>query len=244
MKHLLLAILLALPCVSGASERLDTCVAIKPLPQASDGAQRLWGRNSDFWPQRATIRVKFLDGSQSQQDRAWFRFQKIDSLVNLSFVRVTSGVSEVRVSFNPDDGHWSWVGRYNARRPQNEPTMNLALKSGLFGDYSREWDRVVLHEVLHMAGFGHELQSPQSTIRWNKPVVYEYYWRTQGWDRAQTDFQVINRSNPSDFNGSAFDSKSIMAYPVDPSHTLDGTKIGWNRKLTPTDIMIIQSIYP
>jgi len=244
MKALTLIFLLLSTAISVASERLSTCVAIKPHDEAPMGSNRLWGRNSDFWPQRSILRVKFLDGSQSQQDRAWFRFQKIDSLINLSFVRVPNGPSEIRVSFAPDEGHWSWVGRSNLRISQNEPTMNLALKSGLFGDYSREWDRVVLHEVLHAAGFQHEHQSPQATIDWNKPVVYQDYYEQQGWSRQETDFQVLNRSNPRDFNGSAFDPKSIMLYSIPKRHLLSGKAVGWNRKLTPTDIMVIQSVYP
>jgi hypothetical protein len=222
----------------------ETCVAIRPAAEGAAGVARLWGRNSDFWPQGATLRVLFMDGSKSQQDRAWFRFQKIDELVNLSFVRVPTGPSEIRVSFAPGDGHWSYVGRYNARIPQSKPTMNLALTSGLFGDGSREWDRVALHEVLHAAGFQHEHQSPQATLDWNRPAVYADYWRTQGWDRWQTDYQVLNRSDAAGFNGSAFDPKSIMQYPVPKEHLLSGKAIGWNRKLTETDVRIIREVYP
>jgi len=220
---------------------VDSCVAIKPFSGDAGGASRLWGNNSDFWPQRATLRVLFMDGSTGQKDRAWRRFQKVDCLTNLTFVKVKQGPSEIRVSFTPNDGHWSYVGTYNARIPQDRPTMNLGLS---VWDGSSEWTRVAVHEVLHAIGFHHEHQSPQSTIKWNVPKVLAEYRRTQGWSDQQIYYQVINRADGADFNGSAFDPRSIMLYPVDPALTMDGFSAGWNKKLTDTDKATLKRIYP
>jgi len=243
MKTLALLLAFALTLASCASKP-STCVAINPTSKAPAGTESLWAYNRDFWPQRATLRVRFMDGSKSQQNRAWFRFAKVDELVNLTFVRVESGPSEIRVRFDQRDGHWSYVGRYCARIPQSEHTMNLALSSGFFGNRSDEWDRVAIHEMLHAIGFQHEHQSPQSTIKWNVPVVLEEYRRTQGWTDAEIYQQVLNRDDPRDFNGSAFDSKSIMLYPVDRRHTTNGFSVGWNRKLSETDIAVLKRTYP
>ena len=240
---LILAISLAF-ALANCQVPLDSCVAIKPTTSSVNGAERLWAYNKELWPQRAVLRVKFMDGSKSQQDRAWFRFQKIDELVNLKLVRVPSGEAEIRVRFDPQDGHWSYVGRYCARVPQAQATMNLALQSGFFGDRSSEWDRVVLHECIHALGGQHEHQSPQNTIRWNVPVVLAEYRRSQGWTDAEIYEQVLNRSDARDFNGSTFDPKSIMLYPIAKHETLDGFSVGWNRKLTPTDIATLAKFYP
>ena len=240
---LILAILLALTLANCAS-RPASCVAIKPTAHAPAGTDSLWAYNRDFWPQRATLRVRFMDGTKSQQDRAWFRFAKVDELVNLTFVRVESGPSEIRVKFDPNAGHWSFVGKYCARIPQNQPTMNLALAGGMLGDRSNEWDRVAIHETLHAIGFQHEHQSPQNQIKWNVPYVLASYRASQGWSDSEIYEQVLNRSDAKDFNGSAFDPKSIMEYPIDKRETLDGFHVGWNRKLTPTDIAQIKKTYP
>lgn len=218
----------------------DSCVAIKPFAGAVRGME-LWSRNRELWPQRATLRVKFVDGSASQQRRAWYRFQKVDALVNLTLVRVASGDAEIRVAFDPSGGHWSYVGQGCLSVPKNKPTMNLALGSW---DWSNEWDRVAIHECLHAIGFQHEHQSPQSTIKWNIPYVLAEYRRTQGWSDAEIYYQVINRADAGDFNGSAFDPKSIMLYPVSKAETMDGFSVGWNRKLSPLDIETLRRIYP
>lgn len=185
-----------------------------------------------------------MDGSKSQQDRAWFRFEKVTALTNLKIIRVPSGEAEIRVKFDPRGGHWSFIGKYCARIPQSQNTMNLALSGGVFGDRSNEWDRVAMHEFLHALGFQHEHQSPQNTIRWNVPYVLASYRASQGWSDAEIYEQVLNRSDPRDFNGTTFDPKSIMQYPVDKRETLDGFSVGWNRKLTPLDIAQIKKVYP
>lgn len=226
-----------------ASQKAEGCVAIKPWNKESPaGVTRLWGATSDFWPQRAQLRVLFMDGSASQQRRAWYRFQKIDELINLTFVRVPTGPAEIRVSFDPGDGHWSYVGRDNLGIPQHRATMNLALGAW---DGSTEWNRVALHEVLHAAGFQHEHQHPQSDIPWNVPVVLRDYAMTQGWSEAETRYQVIDRSSERNFIGSAPNSKSIMMYPIAKEHVLDKKfAVGWNRKLSPVDIETLKKIYP
>lgn len=241
MKYTLLILTLFL---ASCASQPATCVAIRPMSQAPAGTDSLWAYNRDFWPQKSTLRVKFIEGSKSQQDNAWRRFQKVDALVNLTFVRVPSGEAEIRVGFDPQGGHWSYVGKYCAKIPQAEKTMNLALTGGVFGDRSNEWDRVAIHETLHAIGFQHEHQSPQNTIKWNVPVVLAEYRASQGWSDAEIYDQVLNRSDAKDFNGTAFDPKSIMEYPISAKETLDGFSVGWNRKLTETDIATIRRIYP
>lgn len=240
-------LLLPFGCVPASAADLGhvkSCVAVRAVePQLPEGVQRAWGDSSKFWPQRSTIRVRFLSGTARQKAEAWKRFQVVDSLVNLTFVKVDAGASEVRVRFDPGKGHWSMLGTDCRTVGQSAQTMNLELTAGVFGDGSAEWDRVAIHECLHAVGLEHEHQSPMATsLVWNKAAVYDYYGRTQGWSRQQIDFQVINRYSGRFFRGSAFDAHSIMEYPVPPG--LANIVIGWNDKLTDTDIRTVRSIYP
>ena len=227
-----------------ADTKIKSCVAVKATePKLPEGIQRAWGESNKFWPQRSTIRVKFLSGTSRQKTEAWKRMQIVDSLTNLMFVQVLNGASEIRVRFDQGKGHWSMLGTDCRTVGQSAQTMNLELTAGVFGDGSAEWDRVAIHETLHAIGLDHEHQSPLATsLVWNRAAVYDYYGRTQGWSKQQIDFQVINRYSGQYFRGTAFDQNSIMEYPVPPG--LANIVIGWNSKLTDSDIRFIKSIYP
>jgi len=218
------------------------CVAIKLPKSAPKDAERIWGETQQFWPQRKTLTVSFIGGTTSQRDKAWQRFQKVDELVNLTFVKVSSS-GVIRVAFGPV-GHWSFVGRDCATIPNPQPTMNLQLSGGLFGDPASEWDRVAIHEILHAIGMEHEHQHPDGgkALIWNKPAVYAYYQRTQGWSKSQIDQQVLNRYKGGSWNGTAYDPSSIMEYPVPQG--LANIVIGWNSKLSALDILFLKQTYP
>lgn len=217
----------------------ETCTAVDHSRLHPD-RKSMWGKKSLFWQPGSILKVHFLSGGNAQKELAWARFQVLANLGNIKFERVTSGVSDIRVEFDINDGHWSYVGIQNRRIPQAEKTMNIGL-SGL--DREEEWDRVVIHEVLHALGFLHELQHPYAEIPWDREAVYEYYGKTQGWDRAQVDAQVLDKATPEDFIGSKFDPNSIMCYPVSGEFTNNRLIVGWNYKLSPCDVEVFQSIY-
>lgn len=227
-----------------------SCVAIQHyapdvrdiLSDMGGPALKAWGKPTNFWPQRSVLRVRFLNGSAKQQAEARKRFEAVDALVNLSFIFVTSGTSEIRVRFDMDKGHWSYLGKGCLRIGQHQATMNLALGAGAFGDFKEEWNRVAIHEILHAIGLEHEHQHPQGGIVWNREAVYAYYAKTQGWSRSMIDFQVLNRYTGSQFAGTKHDAKSIMQYPIPEG--LANIVVGWNDKLTASDIAFLKSIYP
>lgn len=221
-------------CVAIDSDLLDD-------PGPFDGL-RIWGPRSKFWENGTHLRVRFLGGSSSQQQRAWARFQQVDALVGLTFCFVESGPSDIRVTFTPGGGHWAYLGNSCRGIPQTATTMNLALTAW---DSSDEWDRVVVHEILHALGFSHEHQHPSSNIPWDREQVYADYAQTQGWSREQIDRQVLNRESVADWVGTEYDAGSIMEYPINPSHVTDARyAVGWNRTLSEKDIAFLAKTYP
>lgn len=234
-------------CSPAKGAEIESCVAIRAMePRLPAGVQRAWGQPSKFWPQRSVVRVRFLSGTARQKAEAWKRFEHIDALVGLSFRRVETGASEVRVRFDKGKGHWSYLGTDSKIVPSSAQTMNLDLMAGVFGDGAQEWDRVALHEVLHSIGLSHELQHPHQVIPWNKKAVYSYYGSTQGWSKEQIDFQILNRATVgNDFKGSAYDPLSIMCYPL-PEFLLTDARfaVGWNVALSPADVAVLAKIYP
>ena len=221
--------------------RLSSCVALHARETFVSGVSRLWSKNDRLWPQRATLRVRFLDGSSSQQRQAWREFAEVDALVNLTFVQVTGEPSEIRVAFDTDGGHWSYVGTDCKKQPANGPTMNLALRAL---DFRSDWRRVAQHEMMHAIGFEHEHQSPVAVIPWDRPAVYAYYGGTQGWSKSQIDFNVLNREIPKAWRGTAFDAKSIMEYPIPGELTKFKLTVGWNSKRTASDDAELKRRYP
>lgn len=239
-----IALLLApFSCQSKAAE-IKPCACIRAMePRLPDGVQRAWGQTIKLWPQNTVLRVKFMSGTAKQKAEAWKRVQHLDSLINLSFQQVASGPSEIRVGFDRGDGHWSNLGRDCLTVPSSAKTMNLDLTTGWLGSMSDEFDRVVVHEFGHAIGIEHEHQSPKAIgLIWNKPFVYKEYARLQGWSKSQVDFQVFNRYSGQHFNGTEFDPLSIWLYPIPPGHA--NIVIGWNTKLSQSDIKFLSTIYP
>lgn len=121
--------------------------------------------------------------------------------------RDAPGDSDIRISFN-SGGSWSYIGTGAKTISQSEATMNF----GWFDDQTAddEFSRTVIHEFGHAIGCIHEQSSPVANIQWNKPVVYEYYQRTNGWDKAKVDGNVFAVAAQANTLNSRYDNTSIM----------------------------------
>ena len=107
-----------------------------------------------------------------------------------------------------------------------------------------ELKRVVTHEFGHALGLLHE-QSYPGAVDWKKTdSVYNYYYQTQGWDRAKVDFNVFEVSNQFYTNGTQYDPKSIMHYSIQPWETNDGYSVTQNYELSAGDKALIAALYP
>lgn len=117
------------------------------------------------------------------------------------------------------------------------------------GKYPNHWNEkelyaTVVHEFGHALGLKHE-QSFPGAIKWNKAdSVYEYYYQTQGWGRDMVDHNVFNAADQFFTNGTAYDAKSIMHYPIEAWQTTDGYTVGNNYALSNGDKQLIASLYP
>lgn len=184
-----------------------------------------------------------------------------------------AGYSMIRVGFG-ERGFWSAVGSDSVGRlNQYQPSMNLqgmdmTYMPGIGGsspsdssanlDQLSRYDRsVVLHEFGHALGLLHEHQSNalqcQKEFKWEGDGnVYDYLWRTNGWNREKVDRNlgpvgpaglvdqdaVVDRPDP----------ESIMMYSLPKELFVRGEKsscfVPHRYTLSKNDIAGIQRRYP
>lgn len=188
-----------------------------------------------YWKNGQTIRVKFLQGSESQKQFVMTTLREWMNVVNLKFVKVDGGESEIRVSFDQNDGAWSYIGTDALSISDNEATLNLGwVDKG-----------VVLHEFGHAIGMGHEHQNPKGGIKWNEANVIKDLSRPpNSWDLVTIRHNVLDKYSSNQTNGTEVDIKSIMMYPFPASWTVDGYSTPDNTELSTIDKQFMASVYP
>lgn len=193
------------------------------------------------WKPGRTLRVKFLDGLPSIQDKVVRFAREWEEHANIKLDFVSGDDAEIRIAFSPG-GSWSYLGTVALVIDPPRNTMNYGWLTETTPD--SEYSRVVLHEFGHALAAIHEHQHPLAGIPWNKEKVYQYYQITQGWNRSEVDHQVFGRYDTDITNFSTYDPLSIMHYSVPNELTEGDFEIGWNRELSNTDKAFIAAMYP
>ena len=214
--------------------------------------KKLWKKNSEI-----TIsfigdpsRIKNIDSSdqpedplQSQVENMNYKdaikkivLERIQPLVNLKFIFVpdNSNTALIRIDFDPNRGSWSLLGT-DCMYSKEGATMNFA------------WFDVgtVLHEFGHLLGMIHEHQNPRGEkIQWDAEKVYKWAETTQGWDKKDTDTNILNAYNLDQINGSDFDPLSIMLYFFPATLTTNGKGTKQNLRFSGIDVLWINNTYP
>jgi len=194
------------------------------------------------WQNGRTLHVRFLEGQPAMQAKVKEKALQWCKFANIKLEFDNSPDAEIRIAFQKD-GSWSYIGTDNLVIPKDKPTMNF----GWFGPSTpdEEYNRTVTHEFGHALGCIHEHQHPQAGIPWDKEKVYRYYQGPpNNWTREQVDVNLFQRYSADQTQFSAFDTKSIMLYPVDNALTIGDFEIGWNTELSETDKAFINTAYP
>lgn len=216
---------------------------------ASGGAtnERLALLKAKKWLPGRTLRVRFLDGSPAMQDKVAKYARTWCDYANIKFAFGNYKSAHIRISFFADAGSWSALGTDALVRswlPANQPTMNYGWLRDNTPD--EEYSRVVIHEFGHALGAIHEHQNPAGApLQWDKDAVYKYFSGPPNfWSKDQIDFNILNRYNLDQLQGSAFDPDSIMLYEFPGALMLDGKGTKSNTVLSATDIATIRTAYP
>ena len=204
------------------------------------------------WPQHATVKIGFLEGTDYQKNLVKKVVQETYApLMNLNLVFVEDNPEEadMRVTFDPNNGSWSYLGTDAKNAPKGEATLNLGWLDDDPADKTTCCHGVIKHEFGHgLAAWIHEHQNPRNnplSKNWNKPVIYkDLEGPPNNWDKATIDQNMFKAYDVNHVRGSSFNSTSIMAYSWPASWTLNGIGTPVNQFLSKEDKEWLQKEYP
>lgn len=179
-----------------------------------------------LWMNGSTLRVRFIGGTAAQQAKVREQAQWWTECANLAFEFNNAPDAEIRISFDPSKGAWSYVGTDNRRIPLDQPTMNLGFMDGA----------TVAHEFGHAIGLMHEHQNPAGGISWNEAaVIRDLSGPPNNWSESTIRHNVLNKYQADQINGTAFDPDSVMLYFFPASWVQNGVGTHANPALSSMD---------
>lgn len=178
------------------------------------------------WMNGSTLRVRFMDGTSAEHSVVREQAGWWEQFTNLKFEFGNAANAEIRITFDPNDGAWSYIGTDCRGIPLNAATMNLGFLD----------DGTAAHEFGHAIGLAHEHQNPAGGILWNESVVIQEMAKSPNfWDEETTRHNILRKYSIDQINGTAFDPDSIMLYFFPASWTLNGIGTKANEVLSRID---------
>ena len=198
----------------------------QPVVRRRDGITRAISPIGKTWMNGTTLRVRFIDGTAGEKATAREQAGWWAQVANLKFDFNNASDAEIRITFDPNDGAWSYVGTDCRGIPLNEATMNLGFLDG----------GTAAHEFGHAIGLAHEHQNPAGGIQWNEEVVIREAAKSPNfWDEETTRHNILRKYSANQINGTVFDPDSIMLYFFPSSWTLNGIGTKANDVLSQID---------
>ncbi len=197
---------------------------------------------SKYWgPSPRRLTVSFMESTAANlRARILSHMNAWTRTACISFVE-TLGTGNVRISLEPG-GYWSYIGTDILHIPRNRQTMNL--EGFTMNTPESEYRRVIRHETGHTLGFPHEHMHSALVARIDPQKAYDYFLRTQGWNKPMVDAQVLTPLDESSLMATPVDQDSIMCYQLPGSITRDGQPIRGGVDINPTDYAFAGKIYP
>ena len=178
------------------------------------------------WMNGSRLQVRFIGGTAAQKTTVREQAGWWTQHANLTFDFNDAPGADIRISFDPAIGAWSYVGTDCRSIPLDQATMNLGFMDG----------GTTAHEFGHAIGLAHEHQKPAGGIQWNEAVVIrELAGAPNFWDEAKARHNVLRKYSADQINGTKFDPDSIMLYFFPAEWTVNGIGTKANEVLSDLD---------
>ena len=135
------------------------------------------------WPNGRVLTVAFMGGTDAQRALVVQHAPKWSQHANLQLAFKDSLPADIRISFDPSDGAWSYVGTDCAEIPANQPTLNLGWQD----------QAVILHEVGHCLDGGTLIDCPRDLEKYPLGIPMRDLVGTQPWVYAWKAGHIVVR---------------------------------------------------
>ena len=238
------------PAVATVSTDDEPEVTVQPAIWIDDGTEvttepravvikgAVWGQADTVTQETSStliLRVRFLDGTNEYRDLVRQIAPEWSKYANIRFEFVENDPSDIRIGFDPENGHWSNLGRWT----NTSKTMNLALR----GETAERRVAVILHEFGHALGLKHEHQNPAASIQWDESAIIQEITQNWGWSEDKIRHNILNQLDEDQTNFTEFDPDSIMIYWIPNRWTIDDFSVNENTALSATDKHFIGTVY-
>lgn len=203
---------------------------------------RIAALTSKYWGAKSRVlTVSFMEATPADlRQRIVSHLNAWTRMGGISFAE-TSGTGVVRIS-RGGGGYYSYLGTDVLLIPRSKQTMNL--QGFTMNTPESEFKRVVRHEAGHTLAFPHEHMRRALVDRIDPKKAYAYFLRTQGWDKATVDAQVLTPLDERSLMSTPADQTSIMCYQLPGSITRNGQPIIGGIDINPSDHAFCGRIYP
>lgn len=199
------------------------------------------------WSNGSVIKIKFLNGSATAQEKVKEISEEWTKHAKLQFVFVKADeIADVKVAFswNGDNVNWAYIGLDNKKIAQNTPSMNLALISGDEAEINSDIFKAnILRSFGHVLGLIFENEGMEQANTYDEEKLRDYL-KLMNWSEDDID-RLILQYETKTTNFESFDSSSIMLLQIPDFLTLEKVEETptSNSKLSSADKALVASWY-